>query len=127
MEWVKTNHVKRALRDGRPTGAWLQLCSISAEIMSRAGFDWLLIDMEHGHGDYQTPLAQLQAIEGSPVIPVAARAHGVALGNITRGWEQARELYKRGYQLLTLGSDTALVVQGAHELVTRFAKEVRET
>jgi len=72
MSWVKENAVKRALRAGRPTaGAWLTLCSaISAEAMSRAGFDWLLIDMEHGHGDYQTLLAQLQAIEGSPAIPV---------------------------------------------------------
>jgi 2-dehydro-3-deoxyglucarate aldolase/4-hydroxy-2-oxoheptanedioate aldolase len=72
VSWVKTNHVKRALREGRPTsGAWLHLCSaISAEIMSRAGFDWLLIDMEHGHGDLQTLLAQLQAIEGSEAIPV---------------------------------------------------------
>jgi len=72
VSWVKTNHVKRALREGRPTaGAWLHLCSgISAEIMSRAGFDWLLIDMEHGHGDLQTLLSQLQAIEGSEAIPV---------------------------------------------------------
>ena len=72
MDWVKTNHVKHALREGRPTaGAWLSLCSsISAEIMSRAGFDWLLVDMEHGHGDYQTLLAQLQAIEGSETIPI---------------------------------------------------------
>ena len=72
MSWVKTNHVKRALREGRPTaGAWLTCAAaISAEIMSRAGFDWLLIDMEHGHGDFQTLLAQLQAIEGSETIPV---------------------------------------------------------
>lgn len=259
MEWVKTNHVKRALREGRPTaGAWLSLCSpISAEVMSRAGFDWLLVDMEHGHGDYQTLLAQLQAIEGSPVIPIvrvqwndpavikrvldigaygvmvpwiadrreaeaavratkyppagirgiagshraggygrhaaeywkrandeilvvlqvetptavaeveeivklpgldvlfigpadlstglghmgdpghpevraamerveiAAKAHGIALGNITRSWEQARELYKRGYQFLTLCSDTSLLVQGAKDVLTRFEQDVR--
>jgi 2-dehydro-3-deoxyglucarate aldolase/4-hydroxy-2-oxoheptanedioate aldolase len=259
VDWVKANHVKRALREGRPTaGSWLSLCSgISAEIMSRAGFDWLLIDMEHGHGDYQTLLAQLQAIEGSPVIPIvrvqwndpaiikrvldigaygvmipwiagraeaeaavratkyppagmrgiagshraggygrhaaeywkraneeilvviqvetatavqdiesiarvpgvdvlfvgpadlstalghmgdpghaevqaaiekietAAKAHGVALGNITRSWDQARELYKRGYQFLTLCSDTSLIVQGAKDVLTRFQQEVR--
>ena len=259
MSWVKTNHVKRALREGRPTaGAWLHLCSgISAEIMSRAGFDWLLVDMEHGHGDFQTLLAQLQAIEGSETIPVvrvqwndpavikrvldigaygvmvpwiggradaeaavravkyppdgirgiagshraggygrhaaeywkraneeilvviqvetraaldeidqivrvpgvdvifigpgdlstalghmgnpghpevqaafarvetATRAAGLALGNITRGWDQARELYAKGYQFLTIGSDTSLVVQGSHDLVARFRQDVR--
>ncbi len=97
MDWVKTNHVKRALREGRPTaGAWISLCSpISAEMMSRAGFDWLLIDMEHGNGDYQTLLAQLQAI------------------------------YKRGYQFLTLTSETTLLVQGAAEVLGKFTQEVR--
>jgi 2-dehydro-3-deoxyglucarate aldolase/4-hydroxy-2-oxoheptanedioate aldolase len=259
VSWVKTNHVKRALREGRPTaGAWLSMCSgISAEIMSRAGFDWLLVDMEHGHGDLQTLLAQLQAIEGSDTIPVvrvqwndpaiikrvldlgaygvmvpwiggradaesavratkyppegirgiagshraggygrhaaeywkraneeilvvlqvetrtaveeidqivrvpgvdvifigpgdlstayghmgnpghpdvqaafarveaAARGAGLALGNITRGWDQARELYGKGYQFLTLGADTALVAQGSHDLVARFHQDVR--
>ncbi len=259
LDWVKTNHVKRALREGRPTvGSWLHLCSgIGAEIMSRAGFDWLLIDMEHGHGDYQTLLTQLQAIEGSETIPVvrvqwndpavikrvldlgaygvmipwvadhgeavaavraakyspqgirgiagshraggygrhateywrrandeilvvvqvetptavtdidaivqvpgldvvfigpgdlstalghmgdaahpdvqaafarvekAAKARGVALGNITRSWEQARELYARGYQFLTLCSDTTLLTRGSQEILDRFRAEVR--
>ncbi|MBI4588323.1 MAG: hypothetical protein HY725_05755 [Candidatus Rokubacteria bacterium] len=66
------NPVKRSLKAGRPTcGAWLHLCSpLSAEIMADAGFDWLLIDMEHGHGDYQTLLSQLQAIQGSRAVPV---------------------------------------------------------
>jgi 2-dehydro-3-deoxyglucarate aldolase/4-hydroxy-2-oxoheptanedioate aldolase len=66
------NPVKRKLQAGQPTvGAWLHLCSpLAAEIMADAGFDWLLIDMEHGHGDYQTLLAQLQAIEGSGVVPL---------------------------------------------------------
>jgi 2-keto-3-deoxy-L-rhamnonate aldolase RhmA len=259
VSWVKTNHVKRALREGRPTaGAWLSMCSgISAEIMSRAGFDWLLVDMEHGHGDFQTLLGQLQAIEGSDAIPVvrvqandpavikrvldigaygvmvpwisgradaeaavratkyppdgirgiagshraggygrhaaeywkraneeilvvlqvetrsaveeieqivrvpgvdvifigpgdlstalghmgnpghpdvqaafarvesATRAAGLALGNITRGWDQALELYRKGYQFLTLGSDSSLVVQGSQDIVGRFKKDVR--
>ena len=258
MDWVKTNHVKQALRGGRPpAGAWLHLCSgISAEIMSRTGFDWLLVDMEHGHGDYQTLLAQLQAIEGSPVIPIvrvqwndpavikrvldlgaygvmvpwvggraeaeagvraakyppegirgiagshraggygrhaaeywrrandemlvviqietvsalaeveeiakipgvdvlfvgpadlstalghmgnpghpvvqaaiarieaAAKANGVALGNITRNWDQARELYGKGYQFLTLCSDTTLVTQGAQTVLDRYRETV---
>lgn len=258
MDWVKTNTVKRALREGRPTaGAWLALCSgISAEIMSRAGFDWLLIDMEHGHGDYQTLLAQLQGIEGSPTIPIvrvqwndpavikrvldlgaygvmvpwvgnrdeaeaavraakyppegirgiagshraggygrhaaeywkrandeilvviqvetatavadiegiakipgvdvlfvgpadlstslghrgdpghadvqaamakierAAQANRIALGNITRNWDQARELYGKGYQFLTLCSDTSLLVQGADAMVSRVRQDM---
>src|SRR5260370_8314526 len=71
MKTLIDNAVKRRLRAGEKTsGAWLSLCSpIAAEIMADAGFDWLLIDMEHGHGDYQTLLAQLQAIEGSGTVP----------------------------------------------------------
>jgi 2-dehydro-3-deoxyglucarate aldolase/4-hydroxy-2-oxoheptanedioate aldolase len=61
------NHVKRMLREGKKTaGAWLQIASpITAEIMSQAGFDWLMIDMEHGPVDILGLIAQLQAIKGS--------------------------------------------------------------
>ena len=248
------NTVKRRLRAGEATaGAWLQLCSpIAAEIMAGAGFDWLLIDMEHGHGDYQTLLAQLQAIGGSGTVPLvrveandlavikrvldlgaygvmipwvsgrkeceaavrackyppegirgmagshraagfgrfasdywkrangeilviiqietvealrevdamlavpgvdvvfigptdlsaalghvgdpkhpevvdaiasierAARKAGVALGTISRSWDEARVLYARGYQMVTLCSDAALVTQHAAAMVKAF-------
>ncbi len=250
------NPVKRALKAGKPTsGAWLSLCSaLSAEAMADAGFDWLLIDMEHGHGDYQTLLTQLQALSASPTVPfvrvqandaavikrvldlgacgvmvpwvnsraeceaavrackyppqgvrgmagspraagfgrhaadywarandevmviiqietlgavadidgllsvpgvdaafigpadlsaamghvgdpkhaevqaaigrveTAARKAGVALATISRAWEDARDLYARGYQMVTLCSDASLVVQGASALVKSFAE-----
>jgi len=66
------NRVKRLLKAGKKTaGAWLQIASpFTAEIMSRAGFDWLLIDMEHGPGDMMTLVSQLQAISGSGVVPI---------------------------------------------------------
>jgi 2-keto-3-deoxy-L-rhamnonate aldolase RhmA len=252
------NAVKRKLKAGRRTvGAWLSLCSpIAAEIMADAGFDWLLIDMEHGHGDYQTLLAQLQAIEGSGVTPIvrvqandpavikrvldlgahgvmvpwvggrrscesavrackyppdgirgvagghraagfgrfgpdyweranaetltliqietpeavreidgvlkvpgvdvafigpndlsaalghlgnpahpdvqaaiaaverAAREAGVALGTISRSWDEARALYERGYRMVTVGGDAALLAQHAPALVERFRSEI---
>jgi 4-hydroxy-2-oxoheptanedioate aldolase len=69
-----------------------------------------------GHPEVQAAFARIEA---------AARAGGLALGNITRGWDQARELYAKGYQFLTLGSDTSLVVQGSQDLVARFRKDVR--
>ena len=61
---MKPNRVKALLKDGKYTcGSWVSLCSpIAAEIMGMLGFDWLLIDMEHGAGDYQTLLSQLQGI-----------------------------------------------------------------
>jgi 2-dehydro-3-deoxyglucarate aldolase/4-hydroxy-2-oxoheptanedioate aldolase len=66
------NHLKRMLKEGRKTtGAWLQIASpFTAEILSRAGFDWLIIDMEHGPGDILTLISQLQAMNGSGVVPL---------------------------------------------------------
>lgn len=52
-------------------GTWLNLgSSLTAEIVARAGFDWVLIDMEHGTGDFRELMQQLQAIEASPVVPL---------------------------------------------------------
>ena len=69
---VRENTVKRKLKAGEKTfGAWLHLCSgMSAEIMGGAGFDWILVDMEHGHGDLQTLVSQLQGMNGSKSIPL---------------------------------------------------------
>lgn len=66
------NPVKRKLKAGQRTvGAWLQIASpFTAEIMSRAGFDWLMIDLEHGPGDILTLVAQLHAMNGSGVTPL---------------------------------------------------------
>ena len=52
-------------------GCWLNLGSqVSAEIVGRAGFDWVLIDLEHGAGDTASMYDQLQVLEntGSAVI-----------------------------------------------------------
>jgi 2-keto-3-deoxy-L-rhamnonate aldolase RhmA len=61
------NRVKHMLKEGKKTsGAWLQIASpFTAEIMSRAGFDWLIIDMEHGPGDILALVSQLQAMNGT--------------------------------------------------------------
>jgi 2-dehydro-3-deoxyglucarate aldolase/4-hydroxy-2-oxoheptanedioate aldolase len=61
---MKPNRIKQLLKEGKYTcGSWVSLCSpIGAEAMGLSGFDWLLIDMEHGAGDLQTLLTQLQGI-----------------------------------------------------------------
>ncbi len=44
-------------------GSWVGLGStLTAEIMGLAGFDWLVIDLEHGAGGEQAMLGQLQAL-----------------------------------------------------------------
>ncbi|MEE8391377.1 MAG: HpcH/HpaI aldolase/citrate lyase family protein [Anaerolineae bacterium] len=69
---VLENRVKRMLKEGKKTaGAWLQIASpFTAEILSQAGFDWLIIDMEHGPGDVLTLISQLQAMNGTDVVPL---------------------------------------------------------
>ena len=47
---MRTNHVKAKLRKGEPTlGAWLNHSTPQqARLLARLGFDWLLVDAEHG-------------------------------------------------------------------------------
>jgi 4-hydroxy-2-oxoheptanedioate aldolase len=61
------NSFKQALRLGQPQiGFWLGLASAyTAEICAGAGFDWLLVDCEHGPQSLPLVLAQLQAIEAA--------------------------------------------------------------
>lgn len=48
-------------------GCWLNLgSSLTAEIVGQAGFDWVLIDLEHGAGSEKDVLFQLQALEHTP-------------------------------------------------------------
>jgi len=67
------NAVKQKLQSGgRTIGAFLQMMSpVSAEILSRSGFDWLIVDLEHAPGDFANLQLQLQAMSGSDVVPFA--------------------------------------------------------
>ena len=60
------NPFKRALRAGCPQiGLWSSLAShITAEVIAGAGFDWLLLDMEHSPNEVPMVHAQLQAASG---------------------------------------------------------------
>ena len=52
-------------------GAWCNLASsITTEMAAIAGFDWVLIDQEHGPGDSMTLLQQMQAIGTRPCAPI---------------------------------------------------------
>jgi 2-keto-3-deoxy-L-rhamnonate aldolase RhmA len=52
-------------------GAFVNLGSaITAEIMGSAGFDWLVIDLEHGAGDEGALVGQLQAVERTGATPI---------------------------------------------------------
>ena len=57
------NGFKRALRAGKAQiGLWSSLSSsYTVEVVAGAGFDWILLDMEHSPNDLESALAQLQA------------------------------------------------------------------
>jgi len=63
------NQFKSALTEqtGPQIGLWLALAGPhTAELCATAGYDWLLIDGEHGPNDLRSTLAQLQAIAPYP-------------------------------------------------------------
>lgn len=69
---AKTNDFKAALLRGEQLiGLWMGLGSSSAaELCAHAGFDWVLIDGEHGPNDVLTILDQLRAMQGAASAPV---------------------------------------------------------
>ncbi|WP_339542949.1 aldolase/citrate lyase family protein [Pseudomonas sp. JAI120] len=69
---------RQALAGERPQiGLWLGLGdAYSAEVCASAGFDWLLIDAEHGPNDLRSILSTLQSVAAYPGHPVVRLPHG---------------------------------------------------
>jgi len=63
---LPVNHFKRAISAGRPQiGLWCNFPThFTVELLSRAGFGWLLLDMEHAPSDMQSLHGQLMAMSG---------------------------------------------------------------
>jgi len=66
------NPFKRALKEGRQQiGLWSSLSSnYAVEVIAGAGYDWILLDMEHSPNDLESLLSQLQAAAPYPTHPV---------------------------------------------------------
>ncbi len=66
---IQKNKFKEALINGTPQkGLWTTLSSsYSTEVLAGAGFDWMLLDMEHSPNEMDTILGQLQVLAGYPV------------------------------------------------------------
>ena len=107
------NLLKEKLRDGKgTTGLWVTLESASiTEIAVELGFDWVVIDAEHGHLDFHEILQHVRATRNSTTTPL------VRIQEIEQG------LIKR---VLDIGAAGILVPQvyGADEVerAVRFAK-----
>ena len=66
-------NIKEELRAGRPSiGSWIQLPNASvAEIMGRAGFDWVAVDLEHGSFAIESLPDICRALELGGTVPFA--------------------------------------------------------
>jgi 4-hydroxy-2-oxoheptanedioate aldolase len=64
--------LKKKLRNNETViGYWLNLgSSLTAEIIALTGFDWVLIDLEHGAGTEKDLLYQLQAVRHTSATPL---------------------------------------------------------
>lgn len=71
------NAFKRAIAEpGARIGLWMGLANpYTAELCATAGFDWLLVDGEHGPNDLRSTLAILQAVAPYPSHPVVRVPH----------------------------------------------------
>ena len=81
---MRPNSVKRQLRAGEPSiGTFMALGSpLGAEQLAHAGFDWLLIDQEHGAIDAPLMQSLLQAISTTETVPLVRvpSVHGDWIG-----------------------------------------------
>lgn len=132
--------LRHALQSGRPTlGSWIQFGDPgSTEIMAKAGFDWLAVDLEHSMIDLAGAFALIQVIElagCTPLVrlsandPVQARrvmdagAWGVIIPAVQSGDEARRAVEAVKYP----PHGTRGVGLGrAHGYGARFAEYLRE-
>lgn len=69
---MRTNHMKALLRAGKPAlGCSIMIPSPqTVEMAAHAGFDWVLIDMEHGTIGLETAELMIMAAEARGITPI---------------------------------------------------------
>lgn len=69
---MRKNQALAKLRAGEPTaGLWLNIPSpLIAEFGAHAGFDWILLDAQHGYWSYDSLLAAIQVISATETVPL---------------------------------------------------------
>lgn len=107
------NPFKKALAEGKTQfGCWMGIPdTFSAELIGHAGFDWVVIDAEHGPNDQRSTFQQLQVLAGTD-------AHAVVRLPVGETW-----MIKK---TLDAGAQTILIpmVESADE-ARRLARAVR--
>jgi 4-hydroxy-2-oxoheptanedioate aldolase len=71
-EWMAVKHLRRRILNRETlVGCFLNLgSSLTAEIVGQSGFDWVLVDLEHGVGGESELLHQLQSLQHTPAAAV---------------------------------------------------------
>jgi len=69
---MRKSSLKKALQENKQTyGSWISLAHpVIPEILASAGFDWLVIDMEHSSIDLKDLVPIITAIEGKGCVPL---------------------------------------------------------
>ena len=69
---MNTNKLKQKLKEGKPVfGTFLALNSVEVtQIMANAGYDFLMVDFEHGAMSIETAGAQISAIKATDCTPL---------------------------------------------------------
>lgn len=69
---LPANPFKHALAAGRPQiGLWSSLATnVTVELIAAAGYDWLLLDMEHSPNEIPMLIQQMQALAGGTATPI---------------------------------------------------------
>jgi len=111
---LKKNRVKELWREGKTAvGTWLSLGSpLVAEIIAYLGFDWVVIDTEHGTIDIETTQSIIQAISATDTVPIVrvpwndpalikraldAGAYGLVIPMVNNGEEAIRAVQASRY------------------------------
>jgi 4-hydroxy-2-oxoheptanedioate aldolase len=70
---MKTNFVRAKLKRGEASvGTWLTLPDVvAAQLMARAGFDWLTVELEHSPTSFETAAQMFAIIAASGGVPLA--------------------------------------------------------
>jgi len=91
-------YLKQKIRRGDTLhGCWVNMgSSLSAEIIGKSGFDWVLIDLEHGVGNEKDAFHQLQALSSTGCTPM------VRIGEVSR---------YRAQQMLDMGAEGLMFPQ----------------
>ncbi len=92
------------------------------EIAKVPGVDALFIgpmDLSTSMGHFGNP-AHPEVQAAIAKVEAKAKKLGMPLGTISGSWEQAKALYERGYQLITLTSDSVLISRVAAETMAKF-------